>query len=235
MARLARVVAPGIPHHVTQRGNRQQTVFFADTDRQVYLDLLAKHSMKHDLWIEAFCLMPNHVHLVVVPECEDSMAKGLGRTHNDHARWLHVRMQLTGHLWQNRFFSCPLEEDHYWEALRYVELNPVRGGLAQHPWDWAWSSARAHLAGADPTGLLDLAEWSTQYNPQRWKEALELGLWEAAFEERIREANRAGRPLGGEEFVERLERDLGRPLRDGKPGRRPKVYVPSVQMKLGIA
>jgi len=172
--------------------------------------------------ILGFCLMTNHVHLIAVPELADSLAKAMGRTHCDYARWLHVRERQTGHLWQNRFYSCPLDAGHCWAALRYVERNPVRAALTKHVEDWPWSSAQAHVTGDDPTALIDWSEWKACWTPTRWKEALDKSIGEAMLEERIRMATRTGRPLGAEGFAAGLERILDRPLMPAKPGRRPR-------------
>lgn len=113
MPRVARVVIPGYPHHVTQRGNHRQTVFFADTERDFYLTLLRKYFALFQVQMTGFALMTTHVHHILVPELPTSLAKGVGRLHNDFARWQQIQRDLTGHLWQNRFFSCPLDEDHF--------------------------------------------------------------------------------------------------------------------------
>ena len=168
-----------------------------------------------------YCLMTNHVHLVAVPEREDSFAKAFGRTHADYARWLHIRSRQTGHLWQNRFFSCPLDAGHCWAALRYIEQNPVRAGLVERAEEWTWSSARAHVTGEDPTALLDGSEWQACWTPDRWKEAIAKGVGGMLFDERIRQATRTGRPLGAEGFSTALERVLHRPLSPAKRGRKP--------------
>ena len=131
MARLARVVAVGEPHHLTQRGNNRQQTFFDDHDRQTYCRLLGEQAQRAGIQVLGYCLMTNHVHLVAVPERADSFARGLGRAHYLYARALHERRGGSGHLWQNRFFSCPLDRDHLWTALRYVDLNPVRAGLVE--------------------------------------------------------------------------------------------------------
>ena len=222
MGRIARVVIPGLAHHVTQRGNRQQNVFLSDDHRRVYLKTLGKHCEKYGLRILGYCLMTNHVHLVAVPLREDSLAKGLGRTHNDYARWFNVTQGQSGHLWQNRFFSCPLEDRHLWEALRYVELNPVRAHLVARPEEWRWSSAGAHLGRPDESGLLSMESWREQYDERRWREVLEMGVGAAELEQRIREATRTGRPFGSETFVERLEEQTGRRLRPQRRGPKKK-------------
>src|ERR1035437_6369139 len=213
MARMARVVASGCWHHITQRGNRRQVVFFEDTDRAMYLRLLGLHCNRHGVRISGYCLLSNHVHLVAVPQGENGLAKAIGHAHMDYARWLNVRRSETGHVWQNRFYSCPLDEQHRWEAMRYVELNPVRAGLAVAAAAWPWSSAAAHLGGRDRTGLLDLTEWGSRWNPETWRDVLEEGLDNAAMMERIREATRTGRPAASADFIEQLETATHRTLR----------------------
>jgi putative transposase len=222
MARLPRAVASGLPHHITQRGNHRQPVFFDDTDRQLYLTLLRENASRYHVGVLGFCLMSNHVHLIAVPERDDSLSRALGRTHADYARWLHIRERQTGHLWQNRFFSCPLDTGHCWAALRYVERNPVRAGMVQAAWDWPWSSATAHISATDGAGLLDLQEWQTCWTGPLWQQALETSLGEAMLAERIRLATRTGRPLGTHDFAAGLEQSLGRPLLPAKRGRKAK-------------
>ena len=232
MARMARVVAPGCWHHVTQRGNRQQTVFFGDADRIIYLQLLAHHCRKASVRIAGYCLMGNHVHLIVIPPTQTGLATALGQTHGDYARWLNIRRGEVGHLWQNRFYSCPLDERHRWEALRYVELNPVRAGLVRAAWEWPWSSAAAHVIGMDRAGLLDTADWETRWGAIRWRDVLEQGVEDAAFLERIREATRTGRPAASVEFTVELEARVQRRLRPKKRG--PKVRAESGEAELSF-
>ena len=225
MGRAARVVLPGCAHHVTQRGNHQQDVFFCDTDRDLYVALLRDQANKAGLRILGYCLMTNHIHLVTTPERPNSLAAGLGRVHNDYARWLHVRQGRTGHLWQNRFFSCPLSESHLAEVLRYVELNPVRAKLVRQARDWEWSSARARIEGEDPKQLIARVD----LNPSgtAWNQVLEQGWKAAEFEMRLREATRAGRPFGDDAFLERAEEQAGRRLRPLKRGRKTRHNRPT--------
>ena len=234
MARIARVVVPGCPHHVTQRGNHHRDVFFCDADRQLYLQLLRENCRKYGMRVLAWCQMTNHVHLVATPEREESLARGLGRTHNDYARCMHVRQGQVGHLWQNRFHSCVLDQAHLWEAMRYVELNPVRAGLAGQAWEWAWSSAHAHVAGTDGAGLLDLTLWRERYDGRLWQSVLQEGHRQAALLERLREATRTGRPFGGLDFVRELEERLNRRLRPGKPGPRAQGAAANGQMSFEV-
>jgi len=225
MARIPRVVVPGLAHHVTQRGNQQQDVFFSDADRKLYLKLLVANSEKYSLRILGYCLMTNHVHLLVIPGRADALAKAIGLTHNDYSRWLHVRQSRRGHLWQNRFYSCVMEEGSRWEALRYIELNPVRARMVERAWDWRWSSARAHCGQTEVDAFLDREWWEQTYTAARWQEALEKGVWEADFAERLREATRTGRPLADEECVASLEMQLGRRLRRQRPGPQPRGQI----------
>ena len=136
MARLARVVAVGIPHHVTQRGNARQFILSSDAERLVYLELLREYATLHQLSVLGYCLMSNHVHLVVVPQQSDALAKALKQTHGRYAAYWNAGHKSSGHAWQGRYYSCPLDEPHLWEALRYTELNPVRAGMVAEPESW---------------------------------------------------------------------------------------------------
>jgi len=232
---MARVVAPNCWHHVTQRGNRQQPIFFDDTDRTMYLRLLTQHCGPARVAIAGYCLMGNHVHLIAIPQDSTGMAKALGRTHGDYARWLNLRLGEVGHLWQNRFFSCVLDERHQWEALRYVERNPVRAGMVRCAADWPWSSARAHLAGFDRSHLLEMSGWANRWDANSWGEAWDLGINEAALVELIRAATRAGGPIGSAEFTEELETRVGRLLRPRKRGPKAKTALAAAPTHFGIA
>ena len=217
MARLARVVAPGIPHHVTQRGNRRQPVFFGDDDYETYRGLLADGCRAAGVAVWAYCLMPNHVHLILVPQDADGLRAALGEAHRRYSRQVNFREGWRGYLWQGRFASFPMDEPYLLACARYVELNPVRARLARRARDWKWSSARAHLAGRDDglvavRPLLDLApDWAGLLGQ-------ELGEDEGKA---IRAGERTGRPLGSATFIGQLEKKLGRTLAKQKPG--PKV------------
>ena len=195
------------------------TSFFRTTISAYILAALGENAARYGMRLLGYCLMTNHVHLVAVPEREDSLAKA---SVTDYARWQHIRARQTGHLWQNRFFSCPLDVGHCWAALRYVERNPVRAGLVEAAEQWAWSSARAHVTGEDRSGLLDPGEWQACWTPDRWREAIAKGVGAMLLEERIRQATRTGRPLGAEGFAAALGRVLHRPLAPAKRGRKPQ-------------
>jgi len=215
MTRRARIVVPGWPHHVAQRGNHRQTVFFSEHDRNVYLDLLRRHFRRHRLSLIGYCLMSNHVHLVVIPSTVNDLSNGVGGLHQDFSRLQHVQHGQTGHLWQNRFFSCPVEG--IWEVLAYVELNPVRAHLVVNASDCEWSSGRAHVTGIDKTGLLDMSLRERHFDGASWERFLEAAASRREVQDSIRAATSAGRFWGSEETAERLERELGRPV-----GRRPR-------------
>jgi putative transposase len=149
MARLARIVAPGIAHHVTARGNRREPIFFEDGDQDLYCDLLAEQMRKAGVEVWAYCLMPNHVHLILRPSDQGGLGRALGTTHRRWANFINARGRWRGHLFDGRFASVAMDESHLLAAVRYVTLNPVRVRLAARAEDWLWSSARAHLAGED--------------------------------------------------------------------------------------
>jgi putative transposase len=228
MARSSRAVAVDVPHHVTQRGNGRRDVFFADRDREVYLHAFFDYAARYSLRVWGYCLMSNHVHFVVVPERERSLARVFGCTHSDYARYANLALGSCGHLWQARFYSCPLDARHAWQALAYVESNPVRAGLVEEAEAYRWSTAAAHCQ-EDGDGRLDWEEWRRNYTGQRWQEALRIGVTDEAWQERIREATRRGYPLGSEAFVEQLGRTLGRELRPRPPGRPKKDWAASTE------
>jgi putative transposase len=189
------------------------------------LNLRVSDDPDQDLRKQGFVAMDNHVHLAAIPERESCLAIGIGRMHHDFARWQNVQRNQNGHLWQNRFFSCPVEEDRVWSMLAYIELNPVRAGMVVNAWDWAWSSAQAHVTGSDPTGLLNMGFWRRQFTAEGWKRYLEGMAAEKAMNARIRSATATGRLLGSDATARRLEQELGRPLlprRRGRKSRRSK-------------
>jgi putative transposase len=198
MPRIARLVVPGLPHHITQRGNRRQQTFFADEDYALYLKLLGFWCGKAGTAVWAWCLMPNHIHLVLVPSRADGLRAALAETHKRYTWQVNQREGWSGHLWQGRFASFPMDEAHLQACVRYVELNPVRAGLVERAEQWRWSSARAHLGlGAD--GITDLGSMATRIDD--WAALLDSGLPERD-REAIRARERSGRPLGSPPLIE---------------------------------
>jgi putative transposase len=222
--RRPRVIIPSVPHHITQRGNNRQQVFYSDCDRRLYLDLLSRHAPQYGARILGYCLMTNHVHVVAVPEHGHSLARTFGRAHAEYAAALNHAERRSGHLWQNRFFSCPLDAAHLESAMLYVELNPVRAGLIAMPWDWPWSSARAHCSELARDMLLYCGGGRPgDWDYAGWRNSLLSGLSDGEMEA-VRRATQTGEPLGSREFVMRLERQAGRRLRvweRGCPRKRP--------------
>jgi putative transposase len=159
MARLPRVVVVDVPHHVTQRGNARQIIFSQDSDRITYLELLRQYSGLHGLSLLGYCLMSNHVHLIAVPHSTQALAQTLKHAHGRYASYWNARQSSCGHVWQGRFYSCPLDDSHLWQALRYVELNPLRAGLVAAAEAWRWSSAAAHCGSATPDVMLEMQTW----------------------------------------------------------------------------
>lgn len=219
MARLARIVVPGLPHHVTQRGNGRARTFFGDGDYRRYRDLLAESCYAADVAVWSWCLMPNHVHLILVPGDADGLRRALAPVHRRYAGLIHARRRRTGHFWQGRFGAVAMDEEHLAAALRYVALNPVRARLVERAQDWKWSSTRALLSGRDD-GLTALAPVRARF--PRFADLLALGPDRAAFE-RLRHAESIGRPLGDAAFLDRIETATGRVLRPGKRGPKPKA------------
>jgi putative transposase len=204
MPRNARCVEPGLAYHVTQRGTNRERVFFTISDYQLYLKLLRSQLGTTHVEVLAYCLMPNHVHLVVVPQAADALGTLFRRVHGGFAQYANLRRGRTGHLWQQRFFSCPMGEQHLWIGLRYVERNPCRAGLAAAPEQYRWSSAAAHLGiETDRSGVLDMGFWERAGGAARWRE-LHASAAEAEVEEALRRATYAGKPFGDEEFARRL-------------------------------
>ncbi len=216
MARLARVVVPGVPHHVTQRGNRRQRTFWGGEDYEEYLHLMAEFCQLHGVAIWAYCLMSNHVHLVAVPKQEGSLHRAIGEAHRRYTRYINFKKKWRGYLWQGRFSSYPMDDTHVYEVGRYVENNPVTAKVSRNAWGYRWSSARAHVVGKNDV-LVDVEPLRLWVGGD-WKAYLKEGIEiekVRAFERHAR----TGRPLGDLRFLRRVERKTGRKVVPGKPGR----------------
>ena len=214
---MPRLVVPGYPHHVIQRGNRKQRTFFAEDDYLAYIDLVAAAKDEAGVEILAYCLLPNHVHLVAIPQREDGLARLFRDAHRTYTRRINLAHDWRGHLWQERFHSFVMDEGHLIACVRYVELNPARAGLCKEPGEWAWSSVNAHLARADDR-LVTVRPMLDRIDD--WKGYLLRSEDERSLET-IRRHSRTGRPAGSEDFIRHLEALTGRRIRKKRAGRKP--------------
>ncbi|MFH1202248.1 MAG: transposase [Candidatus Omnitrophota bacterium] len=196
---MARIVFSNMPHHIVQRGNRRQDVFFEDEDREIYLRLLKEQIQKYEVQVWAYCLMSNHVHLIVVPANKDSLAKAIGETHKRYTRMINFREGWRGYLWEGRFKSFLLDEKYVYAAVRYVERNPARVKIVKRAEDYPWSSAKAHIKRLNGTVLSDfylldeIADWSDYLRQEDKEEDLKI----------FRRHGSVGKPIGDAKFIKR--------------------------------
>ena len=214
MPRTARFVIPDMPHHVTQRGNRRQDVFFRDGDYELYIDLMAEWCARAGVEIWAYCLMTNHVHLIAVPKTPAALAWAVSEAHRRYTLEINRRERWTGHLWQGRFSSFVMDQPHTLMAARYVEMNPVAARMTARPEEYRWSSVDAHLAGRDDklakiAPLLDMVG--------DWRDY--LANEDAGFASVIDYHSSSGWPLGGDAFLDAIEVRTGRLARPAPRGR----------------
>jgi putative transposase len=222
---MQRAVLPDVAHHLTQRGVGQQPTFFSDADCRVYLRLVDANAARSGVSLLGYCLMSNHVHWIVIPAGADSLTKAFGEAHNRYAHYANAVLERHGHFWQNRFFSCPMDEAHLWTALRYIERNPIRAGLVGAAEDWPWSSARCHTGRRPAPSWLSMSAWQERFTIGEWRIMLAAETVAAADLE-LRRSTYSGRPLGSAEFIQRGEQVLGRPLEPRKRGR-PRQQQPA--------
>ena len=213
------MIAVDIAHHVTQRGNARRFILDCDADREVYLNLLREDVALQAVSLLGYCLMSNHVHLIAIPHKSDDLSLAMRHIPGRYASYWNARHQSSGHLWQGRYYSCPLDALHLWKALRYTELNPVRAGLVPEARLWKWSSAAAHCGPDTGAGCLAEELWRTYWTAGSWQAFLASGETESEISE-IRRSTHTGRPLGSEQFVRSLEQASKRrlaPLKGGRP------------------
>ncbi len=214
MARLPRVVLPGYPHHITQRGVRGMDIFCSPDDRREYLHHMAEQGRRYGVVFLSWCLMTNHVHLVAAPEREDSLARAIGEAHRRYARTVNFRERIRGHLFQERFHSCPTDERHFIASVRYAERNPVRARMVAVAWEYRWSSAAWRTGRCDSDPLVQARDpFGLDID---WEELL---LSDPDETDTLRERSRTGRPCGNDDFVDLAERLVGRTLRRLPQGR----------------
>lgn len=209
MPRRPRLIVPGMPHHVTQRGNNKQPVFDDDGDMRRYLVWMSEYCVKFNLDILAYCLMPNHVHFIIVPEDDASLSKALNAINMRYSQYRNRKNKSSGHVWQGRFFSCVMDEKHMIAAARYIERNPVRAKMIRYPWMYAWSSAKDHCDNL-ASSIIDSRHIFnfTDIAQTRWREF--IGEEDSPGEvDTIRRHTAGGRPLGETGFIRKLESSLG--------------------------
>ena len=217
MSRLPRICVPDCPHHVTARGNRREPIFFEDGDQDIYSDMLAEQMRKANVEVWAYCLMPNHVHLILCPRDTKGLSRAIGPAHKRWANFINSRGRWRGHLFDGRFASVAMDGKHLVSAVRYVALNPVRARLVGRAEDWKWSSVHAHLAGRDD-GLVTVAPVLDRVKD--FAAFIADKTNETGFTA-LRAAEQTGRPLGTPDFIEGLERVLKRRIARRAPGRKP--------------
>ncbi len=233
MARLPWVVIADVAHHVTQRGNGRLFILASDAERRVYLDLLRQAVHPQGVSVVGHCLMSNHVHGVVIPRRPEALAEAFHQVHGRYASYWNVAHASCGHVWQGRFYSCPMDPGHLWTALRYAERNPVRAGMAAEATAWPWSSAAAHCGAAEPDACLEMATWRQEWSEASWRNFLEAGETEDELSA-LRRCTHRGRPLGSAEFVQTLEHGTERRLAPQKGGRPPQPVADKAQQLLTL-
>ncbi len=215
MPRAARIVCIGVPYHVTQRGNFRMDIFEEDADREKYLEFFKQYKEQFKVKVYAWCLMSNHVHFIVEPTTEKGLAELFKFTHMRYSQYFNRKKGAHGHLWQGRFFSCALDNDHLYEAMRYVELNPLRAGIVQRIDGYSWSSVKEHLNGK---GKMTLDAVTNYLEIDDWKEYLrEKGDDELI--NNIRKRTKIGKPLGDAKFIKKMEKLSGKKFTFRKNGR----------------
>ncbi|MFB1487784.1 MULTISPECIES: transposase [unclassified Thiocapsa] len=228
MSRLPRIIVPGIPHHVTQRGNMRQQIFMEDDDYALYRDWLAQACRSNGVDVWSYCLMPNHVHLILAPSDETGLSRAVGETHRRYSGYINARLRVTGHLFQGRFGCVAMDEPHLMAAFRYVALNPVKAKLAATAADWPWSSTPAHLRRQDD-GLVTVSPLLDRVD--RFADFLEVPV-DPEQVAALTKGQTIGRPLMGDQALGELEKRLGRTLRPGKRGRPPSQKNDPRQLNL---
>jgi putative transposase len=217
MPRIARVVVAGYPHHVTQRGNNKADVFFDENDRWVYLYLLKNYSRKYSCPVLAYCLMPNHVHLLVRPLQKSSLSKTMQGIALCYTQYINKKYNKSGRLWESRYYSCVVDGENYlWPAVRYIEQNPRRGGLVDMEEKHLYSSAKSRVTGAVDE-MLD-EEIFGEKGRSEYVDFLHSAVGDDEIND-IRSCTRTGRPFGSKLFIETLEQSLGISLTKQPRGR----------------
>ncbi len=215
MPRIARVVVPQYPHHITQRGTNRSEIFIDTDDHLYFLTLLDKWTKKTQSELWAYCLMNNHFHLLIAPGSSEGLGRCLHGVTFLYAQHFNTKYNRSGRLWQNRYFSCPVDKDEYlWAVVKYIEMNPVRAQIVKNPEEWRWSSAQEHIHGRTDN-TITLHKWLRDEEREEYAKI----ILEATLQENIRKATSTGRPFGGTKFLDKLEVMLHRNLKPQQGGR----------------
>lgn len=222
MPRTARLVLPEYPHHIIHRGNNRERVFRSDKDHKVYLNLIGKFAKKWSCEVLAFCLMPNHVHLLLIPKQKDSLAKMMQGLALTYTQFFNKKYKRTGRIWESRFHSSIVDRDAYlWSVLRYIETNPVRAGLTTKLQRYKWSSAKIHLTNQDNDLVKSIYHIKHRFGifegidyRQYLEETIEQSQYEYIHRMSIKE-----KPIGKDAFIKKLEGLFKIKLLQNHPGR----------------
>jgi putative transposase len=218
MARQARIIIPQYPHHIAQRGNKGQPVFFEKEDYQTYFNLLSEQIGAFELGLYSYCLMPNQIHLLAEPQNNISLSRAIGETNRQYTRYINQKKGTSGNLFQNRFFSYPMDEQHSLRAARFIEILPLTAGITPKPQNYLWSSAKYRIKNLENVQLKPFRNF---HMAQNWEEFLARPVDEEEMT-LIQTHLQTGRPRGSSLFLDSVEQMVGRPVRPMKRGRKAK-------------
>lgn len=221
MARQARIIVPNTPHHISQRGNRGEPIFFEKDDFSHYMEILQKSLKAFELDLLSFCLLPNQIHLLTEPKTKDDISRCIGETNRQYTRYINQKKNWTGHLFQNRFFSYAMDEQHALRAARFIETLPVTANITEKPQNYLWSSAKYRIKTIENSPI---KPFNTFHLDQNWEDFLGRTM-DTEELKRIQTHLQTGRPRGSHLFLDTVEKQLGRVVRPQKRGRKPKKKV----------
>jgi putative transposase len=222
MPRIARIIYVGYPHHIVQRGNNKQTVFFVDADREEYLKFLNKYANECGCILNSYCLMKNHIHLLLNPKQQNSLSKTMQKLSLKYTQYINKKYKRTGRLWECRFHSCVVEKEVYlWSVCRYIERNPVRAGIVEKAIQYKWSSAKANT-NSDYKNKLIEPIWKDYFERDEYKKFLSQSDDKEEIE-KLKKSTFSGIPSGSEKFIQHIEREVGISLIKRKKGRPKKI------------
>jgi putative transposase len=238
MPRLRRITASGFPQHVIQRGNNRENCFFAESDYVTYLHWLDRAARAYRVIIHAYALMPDHVHLLVTPGSEGGVSRTMQYLGRHYVQYINNTHRRSGSLWERRFHASVVEPGADLLTLyRFVELDPVRTGIVEAAEQYRWSSARHHVAPRESSLIVDHEVYmrlgaTTEARARAYAALLRKPLEEGVLSQ-IRAAINQGGVLGSDQFKDQIETQLGRRVRPGRPGRKPKrVDTPGAEQAL---